>query len=424
MDNNETFKLNIDDSAFDEYGEFEPKLAASEAEGEDTLDASRTQVMDMSGVDLSDDEDMKIKDENTPVKPKSKKRKKKSRKRSFISGLIIGIIVVAITFGVAFFIIAVLGDFFGITADETTIEMQIEPDSSIIHITNQLKENKIIKFPLAFRLYIKYFTDDVSFQFGTKELNPGMSYDDIIKTLSEYSKSDKTVEVVIPEGYTVHQIAQLLEDKSVCSYDDFVSAMNEFDCSEYSFLSSIDNTELRMFKLEGYLFPDTYQFYMSDNPESVIRTFLDNFAEKYTSDLKKQVRASDYTLDQIITLASIVQAEAPVEEMSNVAAVYFNRINNTSEYPKLQSDPTILYAENVLKPLGASQEMLDAYNTYASNGFPVGAIGNPGLDAITATLNPSETNYYYFVSSVDMSEFYYATTYSEHLANCNKAGIN
>ena len=132
------------------------------------------------------------------------------------------------------------------------------------------------------------------------------------------------------------------------------------------------------------------------------------------------------TLEETITLASIIQSEAGSnEQMPNVSSVFHNRLNHPESYPHLESDPTYKYVEEIIKPNidEPNQEMYDAYSTKTCVGLPVGPITNPGLKAIEAALNPSVTNYYFFVHNVDTGECFYASTYAQHRANCLKVGI-
>ena len=214
---------------------------------------------------------------------------------------------------------------------------------------------------------------------------------------------------------------------------DFYDAVNRTDY-QYSFLTEeVLNNTSRYFLLEGYLFPDTYDFYVNEHASDVVETMLDNFADHYTSEVRQAVESSGMSLDQIVVLASVVEAEASgnTEQMANVSSVYHNRLSDSGSYPNLQSDPTILYAENVIKPFlqedGAidetEQALLDSYNTYAGSGLPAGAINNPGIAAILAAAQPADTDYTYFVTSSDGATFLYASDYRTHLANCEQVGI-
>ena len=166
----------------------------------------------------------------------------------------------------------------------------------------------------------------------------------------------------------------------------------------------------------------------------VVETMLDNFADHYTSDVRQAVESSGMSLDQIVVIASVLEAEASgnTQQMANVSSVYHNRLSDSSTYPRLQSDPTTRYAENVIKPFlledgvidETDQALLDSYNTYAGSGLPAGPINNPGVAAILAAAQPADTDYTYFVTSPDGSTFLYASDYRTHLQNCEQLGIN
>lgn len=236
-----------------------------------------------------------------------------------------------------------------------------------------------------------------------------------------------TVKVTFPEGYTALEIAQKLEKNNVCSVSDFMkAAQSEELAKEYGFFSNMKDTEDRAFLLEGYIFPDTYEFYKGESAENAISRFLSNTKSKLTEKMSKRAKELGYSLDEIITLASVIQAEAgDPKEMGKVSSVLHNRIESP-DYGKLQCDVTINYVnENILvSPYveGYKAGYTEYYNTYKKSGLPVGAICNPGLDAINAALYPEDTDYFYFVTDKDWN-YYYASTYEEHLKNCKKCGI-
>ena len=234
------------------------------------------------------------------------------------------------------------------------------------------------------------------------------------------------VTVTFPEGYTVYQMGMLLQEKGVCSKDDFYRAAN-------SPVEGIEiaNPEERAFLLEGYLFPDTYEFYLNEDPKSVIGRFIDNYNKKITPEIKQKAADLGYTMDEMLTLASIIQKECDfdIEECKNVSSVFHNRLKNSRE-TYLGSDVTYFYLKNMADYLGGSDSekfdfLLTKYYTYNKyrKGLPAGAICNPGIKAITAAVEPADTDYYYFLTDETATEFYYAETYSQHLANGKKAGI-
>lgn len=234
------------------------------------------------------------------------------------------------------------------------------------------------------------------------------------------------VTITFPEGYTIYQMADLLEKNGVCSKDAFIAATNT-PVEGFEF----PNQEDRIFLLEGYLFPDTYEFYLNEDVNSVIGRFLDNYRQKITPEMEQRAADIGYTMDEILTLASIVQKECDydIEECQRVSSVFHNRLKQ-SRQGYLGSDVTYFYLKNMLDYLGGKDSekynfYLERYYTYNKyrKGLPAGAICNPGLKAITAALYPADTDYYFFLTDESGQEFYYAKTYNQHLANGKKAGI-
>ena len=248
----------------------------------------------------------------------------------------------------------------------------------------------------------------------------------ITPTTTVPPKPTNVITVTFPEGYTIYQMGMLLQEKGVCSKDDFYRAAN-------SPVEGIEiaNPEERAFLLEGYLFPDTYEFYLNEDPKSVIGRFIDNYNKKITPEIKQKAADLGYTMDEMLTLASIIQKECDfdIEECKNVSSVFHNRLKNSRE-TYLGSDVTYFYLKNMADYLGGSDSekfdfLLTKYYTYNKyrKGLPAGAICNPGIKAITAAVEPADTDYYYFLTDETATEFYYAETYSQHLANGKKAGI-
>lgn len=236
-----------------------------------------------------------------------------------------------------------------------------------------------------------------------------------------YVNYQNTVSITFPEGYTVTQIAKLLEDKDICSSQEFLDVASN-PSKEILESFGIENENDRIFALEGYIFPDTYEFYKQEGASTALKRFLDNFNKKIDEVIRKQIENKGYTLDEMITIASIVQREAGrVNEDGKVASVLFNRLDQKMQ---LQCDVTIEYIEKYVKPFveNYDESFTEKYNTYKCEALPAGAICNPGLDTILATINPSDTDYLFFVTDKDMN-YYYAKTYAEHLVNCKKAGL-
>lgn len=233
-----------------------------------------------------------------------------------------------------------------------------------------------------------------------------------------------SVRITFPEGYTVLQVATLLEDKGVCTANDFLAAANTLP-ADYDLTAELKNTENRIFLLEGYIFPDTYDFYVGEGAQNALWRFLKNTSSKITQEDKDRAAQLGYSIDEILTLASIIQSEAgESSEMKTVSSVFHNRLK--SSYQKLESDVTILYIKEKLSSVITDDTQKDFYynfySTYVVSGLPIGAICNPGRAAITAALYPNETDYYFFVTDKTTGEYYYSKTFTEHKQNCTLAG--
>ena len=232
-----------------------------------------------------------------------------------------------------------------------------------------------------------------------------------------------TVNVRIPEGATLRETAQALEQAGVCSMKEVFDASNSSAFDSYPFIASITNADSRYYKLEGYLYPDTYNFWKGQNVQSVLRTMLDNYQTK-TANINWQNTAG-LTKEQVMTLASLVQRECTASDRANVASVFINRLRsgNSVNVYRLQADSTMYYPYrakvNVPSQLPGFQS---SYNTYNITGLPAGPICNPSVESIQAALNPANTNYYYFCHSANGTS-YFAETLEQHNANLLAAGL-
>ncbi len=236
--------------------------------------------------------------------------------------------------------------------------------------------------------------------------------------------TSNVVRVTFPEGSTVSEIALLLEKNGVCSAADFMlEANNAQNLEGFSF--SIPNAHERAFLLEGYVFPDTYEFYRNESAASAIKRFLKNTQIKLNDEVAARSEELGFTVDEILTIASIIQEEAGnPAEMGKVSSVIHNRLAS-SKYPRLQCDVSTFYLRNYVKPYVDEtkyEELTALYSTYECYGLPAGPITNCGTDAINAALYPEETDYYFFVTDSE-SNYYYAETWAEHLENCDIAGL-
>ncbi len=237
-------------------------------------------------------------------------------------------------------------------------------------------------------------------------------------------KNGQTVTLNLWEGMNLQMMAKRLNDNGVCRYEDFLSAVNEKH-PDFKFESMVkDDT---FYRYEGYLFPDIYEFYMYESAETVVNKMLKNFEKRVTDELILKIENLKLTLHEVLTLASIVQGEAPDSyNMKKVAKVFLNRLDNSKVFPKLQANPTSNYANDVILLTNPQMKTLaEEYDSYKTDGLIKGPINCPGIMAIEAVLNPDNScEDYFFCTDKITKEFYYAKTWEEHKKNTVKAGLS
>ncbi len=366
-----------------------------------------------------------------PKKQKNKKEKKpKSRLRAVI--WVISIFVVSIALAVS--IIYVGADYLGIAFGRGGEKVITVPQgSSATQISEILEESGAVKVPLAFRLYAKIKGYDNQFKYGVYKINTEAGYDDIAQQLITQGAKATTVKVTIPEGVGINDynkypgkeknnykkvvisgIATILEKNGVCTKEDFITALKEYEL-EGKLLSNCD-PDRTYYALEGYLFPDTYEFFNYDSKECAklaVEKMIKRSEEMITEDMYKKAEEMGYSMNQILTMASIIQMEGgnDTENLPRIAAVFYNRLNSKN-FNTLGSTPTMYYGESFKRDD-------DRYDTYKANGLPPGPLCSPGIEAIKAALNPDSSPYYYFVTDSD-GKFYFHETEDEQDTTINE----
>ena len=312
-------------------------------------------------------------------------------------------------------------DVLALTRPDETVEVVINESDDLDDITATLKEAGAIEYEWLFKLYCKYSGSEDYFDPGIYKINLTYDYHALVNNLQESAGSRETITLMIVEGADSFEIFDLFEQTGVCSREKLEEAAANYEF-DYEFLKDLRYGEAN--RLEGYLFPDTYEFYLKDDPEKVLNRLLRNFDARLSEEELEQVQNSGYTLREILTLASIVEAEAANdEERPKVASVMFNRLNNWSD-PKLGMDSTVYYGAKLLGTT-FSTELDSPYNTYLYPGLPAGPICNPGLVSIQAVLNPEDTDYYYFATGVDGVNHFFkdAASFQEFLNSDQYAPI-
>lgn len=269
-----------------------------------------------------------------------------------------------------------------------------DPNVDIDFVASVLKDAGLIEYEFLFKLYSKLSHADYKIEPGTYELSTNFDYRALVKKMQIGSESQVETTVTFPEGFTSEDIFARLEANNICSVEDLREAAANYNYS-YAFLEDLEKGSSS--RLEGYLFPDTYDFYEGMQASSALNKFLQNFHYKITAEMYEKAENLGYTFNECIIIASMIEKEAANdEERANIASVIYNRLN--AGMP-LQIDATSLYShpEHEGAP---TQEMLDdasdPYNTRLNYGLPPTPISNPGIASINAALGPASTNYYYY----------------------------
>lgn len=344
----------------------------------------------------------------------------------FISTVIWLLIAVAIGVSLGRLVWVCATDLLAFGRHDQTVTITITESDSLDTITSKLHNAGLIKYPGLFKLYcqLAQVEEKDKISAGTFELNTLYDYHALVGGMSATSSYRETTTVTIPEGYSCAQIFALLEEKGVCSAEDLESYASESEFADYWFLDGVARGH--KYCLEGFLFPDTYEFYTNDTPRRVFIKFLNNFDNQFDDDMKAQLETLNagrpekdkLTLAELITVASMVEKEsAHSGESVDIASVIYNRLAS-SEFPFLNIDATVIYALGGKKDLTKEDLAIDhPYNTYKYEGLPPGPISNPGLLSLKSALNPSDTDYYYYAldPKAESREHKFFRTYQEHL---------
>lgn len=317
------------------------------------------------------------------------------------------------------FIILVGNDVFAFVKSDEIVEVTIPEYATLDDVAQILHKEDVIKYPNIFKIYAHINHDNGEYLAGTYSVSPMENYDSLLSDF-KYKEETGTKEIRIQEGYTTDEIIDLFVSEGIGTREGFIDVIENYDF-DYWFVRDLEANgipEGRIYRLDGYLFPDTYEFYVNSSEYTVINKLLKRFGQIFTSEYRKQCEEFGYTVDEVVTLASLIEKEAgSPSEFFTVSSVFHNRLNNPTYFPRLESDATIVYAiqhETGTRPtLKASDLEYDTpYNTYKYKGFPPGPIANPSASAILAALSPTDTNYYYFVANNGTT--YFSATKAEH----------
>lgn len=430
----ETYAVYTDDGAPEEWHEESEWPQVSQ-----DIPSDGTQNDDIPSLPSADEEPAEAPAPQAPPVVKGRPKRKKGEGLFGIPNLLVTLVWLAL----AVLIGTTLGRMLWLSAAEVlafgredrVATVTVYESDSIEQITEKLYKAGLIRYPKLFKLYADFAVDEGEIHPGIWDLNTKYDYHALVKMMAP-SSSRQTVKVMIPEGYTCRQIFALLEENKVCTVQDISSYAAYGELGDYWFLEGLERGD--KYSLEGFLFPDTYEFYQNDSPRNILTKMLDNFNGRFSEEMMWQIdqlngqladimrsngHGDDYiashtlSVREIVTIASMIEKEtASHQEDKLIASVIYNRLYDWGGTPAyLNIDATIIYALEGKTDLTLEDLRVDSpYNTYTNVGLTPGPISNPGLDTIQAALDPGQSDYYFYVLDPAAGTHHFSTTQEEH----------
>ena len=319
---------------------------------------------------------------------------------------------------------------------DQSVVIEITAEDDLDSITEKLYEAGLIQYRDLFKLYANLtgVMEEGKISAGTFTLNTLYDYHALVGGMSPTSSYRETTEVIIPEGYTCAQIFALLEEAGVCTVEELETYCETSQFSSYWFLEDVEKGT--KYCLEGFLFPDTYEFYTNSSAKLVFITLLNGFSNHFTEEMRLQLQELNtrleamyaangatyvpLTVKDVVNVASMIEKETAYSgESPLIASVIYNRLTNPANYPYLNIDATVVYALGGKGDLTSEDLKVESpYNTYVTKGLPAGPISNPGANSLKAALNPQDTNYHFYAldTTDEIRSHKFFATYEEHLA--------
>jgi len=344
-------------------------------------------------------------------------KKRRRKKKSPVLKIVL-LVFLALVVGAGIFAGSIFWEY---TASGTEggkeVTFEIEQGQGLKDIAENLKEKGLIKSPIAFILKARSMGAATSLRYGTFVLNEGAGLETLIKQLTSGGAQKASKSFTIPEGYSIEKMAVKLEEEGICSSADFLAAVEKE--YEFDFLDSIPADANVKYRLQGFLYPDTYSVFEEATAEDIVKIMLEQFDSKFTDEMKAKAESLDKSVFEVVIEASIVEREAQkAEERNMIAGVIVNRLEINMP---LQMCPTALYpvTEGMYDKSTvtyADTEVDSPYNTYQNPGLPVGPICSPGIACLEAVLEPAEHNYlfYHVDESKNDGSHIFTETYQQH----------
>lgn len=377
--------------------------------------------------------------------PTGQQKKKAARNYNIVKGLLATfvclIFITIITVSVSTIALSFINDILvlsGTTGNSVLVE--IPEGAEYEEVFDALKNKGLIKQPFITNLFCKFrnyhevqvrdengnlVTKRIKYEPGPYYLDTDAGVEKMLETIMVRNNVAKdTIRLTFPEGWSVAQIFQKIEKYDVCEAEKLYANL-DFIAEQYDFLNKIEMKNGRYLRAEGYLFPDTYDFFIGENASSVIKKLLNNYEAKWKNEYNKRLKELGMTRDEIMNIAAMIQREAKDStQMAVISSVVHNRLKDSATYPNLEMNSTKDYISS-LKQYNLFSDVyfsmyLDKYNTYSQPGLPPGPICNPGIKAIEAALYPADTDYYFFCHDTSTGEIYLAETAAEHQENTSR----
>jgi len=337
------------------------------------------------------------------------------------------VMVLFVSLLLARYLVMGVNDMLAVGRGSLDVTVDIPQKATPGQVAQVLYKDGVIRDKEFFLMYAKLTKAPKQFGGGSFQVRTDMDYEALITSIQSNANRVDTLKLTFREGMNALEVAQLLQQNGVCSEKDAEAVFNGGALNEsFDMLQQITNASNRYYQLEGYLFPDTYEFFKNEDSKQAITKLVSNCNRKLTKQIREKASDDGMTVDQMLTLASMIQAEAAdKDDMYKVSSVFHNRLKSKKpELLHLDSDPTTYYPyrKKSLVPENIRETYQSRYDTYTLEGLPPGPICNPGMDAIDAALNPASTSYYYFCHDAE-GKAYYAKTASGHKQNLKKAGL-
>lgn len=302
------------------------------------------------------------------------------------------------------------------------INFEVKSGENIWNTASKLKKEGLIESKIYFVWYV--YSNDYrgKIKAGQYMLSSNLKIPELVLIFSEGDKKDekKSIKITFPEGFSSKQMAERLGENGFDKEGFLTLIQNpEILQEEYTFLAEIPKGK----NLEGYLFPDTYFFFVDASSEDIVKKMLDNFSNRLKEDLRDEIKSQGKTIYEVLTLASIIEKEVKtLEDKKIVSGLFYNRMEIGQAF---QSCATLAFVlgENKKQYSYEDTQVESPYNTYLNPGLPPGPIANPGIDSIMATIYPTNTDYNYFLSNPETGETIFSKTIEEHNLNKDRNGL-